>query len=194
MPSSTIEGGRGCNIFVPVLGGNGTKIAPTGDIFDQPPGQMRWIRDKLADHIGDRAVSSPEGAVLVTSPGMKSSYPPPPIVEPLTEAKAHAEPKDNSVMLHWVWYRIRQVLMNRECTTPVLSACPLHTDSGCGKERRILIGPWWPAKAALVRNYLEVYWPCAGGLSAAVNAIGTQLREPINLGLARWRIMAVLNN
>ena len=32
---------RGCNIFVPVLGGNGTKIAPTGDIFDQPSGQMR---------------------------------------------------------------------------------------------------------------------------------------------------------
>ena len=33
-------GGRGCNIFVPVLGGNGTKVAPTEDIFDQPPGQM----------------------------------------------------------------------------------------------------------------------------------------------------------
>ena len=59
----------------------------------------------------------------------------------------------------------------------VLSTCPLHVISGCGKERRILIGPWWPAKkAALVRNYLEVYWPCAGGLSA-VNAIGTQLRD-----------------
>ena len=27
--------------------------------------------------------------------------------------------------------------------TPVLSTCPLHTNSGCGKEsRRILIGPW----------------------------------------------------
>ena len=26
-------GGRGCNIFVPVLGGNSTKIAPTEDIF-----------------------------------------------------------------------------------------------------------------------------------------------------------------
>ena len=38
---STIGAGRGCNKFVPVLGGNGTKIAPTGDIFDQPPGQMR---------------------------------------------------------------------------------------------------------------------------------------------------------
>ena len=34
-------GGRVCNIFFPVLGGNGTKIAPTGDRFDQPPGQMR---------------------------------------------------------------------------------------------------------------------------------------------------------
>ena len=28
--------------------------------------------------------------------------------------------------------------------------------------------------------------PCAGGLSA-VNAIGTQLRDPINSGLTRWR-------
>ena len=26
--------------------------------------------------------------------------------------------------------------------TPVLSTCPLHTNSGCGKERRILVGPW----------------------------------------------------
>ena len=31
-------GWRGCNKFLPVLGGNGTKIAPTEDIFDQPPG------------------------------------------------------------------------------------------------------------------------------------------------------------
>ena len=71
-------GGRGCNIFVTVLGGNGTKIAPTGDIFDQPPGQMRCIWGKLADHIGDHVVSSPEGAVLVTSLGTKLSYPRPP--------------------------------------------------------------------------------------------------------------------
>ena len=41
MTSSTIGEGRGCNIFVPVLRGNGAKIAPTGDIVDQPPGQMR---------------------------------------------------------------------------------------------------------------------------------------------------------
>ena len=33
--------GRGCNKCVPVLGGNGTKMVPTGDIFDQPLGQMR---------------------------------------------------------------------------------------------------------------------------------------------------------
>ena len=29
-----------------------------------------------------------------------------------------------------------------DCALPVLSTCPLHTNSGCGKERRILIGPW----------------------------------------------------
>ena len=35
---ATIGGGRGCHKFVPVLGGNGTKKAPPGDLFDQPPG------------------------------------------------------------------------------------------------------------------------------------------------------------
>ena len=37
---SMIEGGRGCNNFVPVLGGDGTKTSPTGDIFDQLPRDM----------------------------------------------------------------------------------------------------------------------------------------------------------
>ena len=37
-----------------------------------------------ADHVGHYVVSSPEGAVSVTSTGTKPSYPrPPPIVEPL---------------------------------------------------------------------------------------------------------------
>ena len=60
-PVQRLGGGRGGNIFVPVLGGNSTKIAPTGDIFDQPPDQMRQNRDKLADHVGDHAVSSRKG-------------------------------------------------------------------------------------------------------------------------------------
>ena len=34
-------GGRGCNKFVPVLGGNDTKIVSTGDIVDQVLRQMR---------------------------------------------------------------------------------------------------------------------------------------------------------
>ena len=54
--------------------------------------------------------------------------------------------------------------LSHTSTPSVLSTCPLHTNSGCGKERRILTGPWGSAKAAPVRNYLEVYWPCAGGL------------------------------
>ena len=72
---STIEGGGGCNHFFPALRGNDTKMAPTGDIFDPPPGGMSWIRGKLADHVGDHVVLSPEEDVLVTSPGMESSYP-----------------------------------------------------------------------------------------------------------------------
>ena len=33
-------GGRGCNKLVPVLRGDGTKIASPGDLFDQLPGEM----------------------------------------------------------------------------------------------------------------------------------------------------------
>ena len=54
------------------------KIAPTGDIFDQSPGGMSRIRGKLADHVGDHIVLSPEEGILVTSPGTESSYPRPP--------------------------------------------------------------------------------------------------------------------
>ena len=71
-------GRRVCNKFVPVSGGDGTKISPTGDIFDQPPGGMISIRGKLADYVGDHVVLFPEGAVLVTSPGTELSYPHPP--------------------------------------------------------------------------------------------------------------------
>ena len=45
-PSSTVEsfndwGGWGCRKFVPVFGGDGTKNASPGDIFDQPLG--KWV-------------------------------------------------------------------------------------------------------------------------------------------------------
>ena len=73
-----------------------------------------------------------------------------------------------------------------------ISTCARHTNSGCGKERRILFGLWWPAKAALVRNYPEVYWPCASGL-LAVNANCTLMCDPINSGLTRWRMAGGLN-
>ena len=65
----------GVNITIfPVLRVDGTKIDPTEDIFDQPPGGMSCIRGKLADHVGNHVVSSPEGAVLMASLGTKSSY------------------------------------------------------------------------------------------------------------------------
>ena len=70
--------GGGCHSFVPVLGGDGTEIAPIGDLFDQPPGEMSLIRGKLADHEGGHVVLSPKGVVLVTSSGTELSYPRPP--------------------------------------------------------------------------------------------------------------------
>ena len=79
-----------------------------------------------------------------------------------------------------------------EYRPPVLSTCPLHTNSGCGEERGILIDLRRPVKAAPVSNYLEIYWPCAGVLSA-MSAIGTQLRDPINSGLTRCRMVVSIN-
>ena len=71
-------GGRGCRTFVPVLGGEPTKIPPPGDMLDQYPGQMNSIRCKLADHVRGHVVLSPEKVVLMTSPGTESSYVRPP--------------------------------------------------------------------------------------------------------------------
>ena len=56
---------------------------------------------------------------------------------------------------------------------------------GGGKERQTLIGSWRYKGITGYWNYLEDYWPCAGGLSA-LNAIGTRLRDPINSRLTRW--------
>ena len=59
----------------PRVGGDGTKIVPVGDIFDQPPGEMSSIRGKLAELVRDHVDFSPEGAVLVTSSRTEPSYP-----------------------------------------------------------------------------------------------------------------------
>ena len=77
-PFNDWGGGAGSKMFVPVLGGDGTKTAPTEDRLGQPPGEMSSVRGKLAVHVGDHGVLSPEGAVLVTSTGTESSYLRPP--------------------------------------------------------------------------------------------------------------------
>ena len=63
------------------------------------------------------------------------------------------------------------------CATPAICKKSKHETKQNKKSRmdKGLIEICGPAKAALVRNYLGIYWPCAGGLSA-VNAIGTQSR------------------
>ena len=64
--------------FCPHFGKGRHENSPSRGLFDQPPGEMSSIRDKLPDHAGDHVVLSPEGVVLVTSPGMGSSHPRPP--------------------------------------------------------------------------------------------------------------------
>ena len=76
-------GGRDCRKFFPALGEDGSKTAPPWDVFDQPPGELSWIRGKLADHVKDHAVLYPEGTILVTTMGTESIYPRPPIVDRL---------------------------------------------------------------------------------------------------------------
>ena len=41
----------------------------------------------------------------------------------------------------------------------ILSTCPRHTNSGCGKERRILIGPWCQVSTRLELTTLRFTGP-----------------------------------
>ena len=59
------------------------------------------------------------------------------------------------------------------------SICQFHTSSGCGEKKAHINWSMVTCQGSTrYWNYLEDYWPCAGGLSA-VNAIGTQSRDPI---------------
>ena len=72
---------------------------------------------------------------------------------------------------------------------PILSACPVQTNSGRGKKEAHINWSMVTCQGSTrYWDYLDDYWPCTGGLSA-VNAIGTQLRDPINSGLTRWRVV-----
>ena len=76
---------------------------------------------------------------------------------------------------------------------PIRSTCRLHTNSRCGKkEARIDWSMMTCQGSTRCWNYLEDYWPCAGGLSA-VKAIGTQLRDPINSVQTQWRMVVQVN-
>ena len=74
---SPSKGGGGVPKFVPSFFGGGREKSPTGDTFDQLPGEMSQIRGKLAYNVGDYLVSSPKGAVLVSTSGTESSNPRP---------------------------------------------------------------------------------------------------------------------
>ena len=83
------EGGRGMSQVCPRFGKERHENSPLGDLFDQPPGEMSSVRGKLADHVADHVVLSPEGVDLMTSPGTESSYPHPP------QSLKHSEGDEN---------------------------------------------------------------------------------------------------
>ena len=49
----------------------------------------------------------------------------------------------------------------------------LHTNSGCGKKRRILIGPWWPAKVAPCQGSTRLKLP-RGLLALCRRTLGSE--------------------
>ena len=73
---STNEGG--IRSIVPILGRDGPKKVPPGDVFHQSPGEISCTQGKLAGHVGDHVVLSAEGTVLVISPGQDRRTSPPP--------------------------------------------------------------------------------------------------------------------
>ena len=80
-------GGGFWKIFA-VSAGDGTKTAPPGDIFDQPPCERSLILTKQSGHIGDCVVFSPGGVFLLASPGMEPSNPPSPLPHSLNDFRA----------------------------------------------------------------------------------------------------------
>ena len=78
-----------------------------------------------------------------------------------------------------------QVLLTFQQSLLIMSAV-----AGARKKCRILDVSWMGHTR--YSSCLEESSPCAGGLSA-VNAIGTQLRDPIKSGLTRWRLMVAIN-
>ena len=85
--------------------------------------------------------------------------------------------------------------LQRWCTCVVYFCSPLEknrkesTITSVGKGSR---GKESYSNIAAVWNYLEVYWPRVGGLSA-MNVIGTQSRDSIDSGLTRWRMAVSIN-
>ena len=80
-PNTTIDGDASRSFdesgiisqFFPHFGRGRHERNPLGNIFDQPLGEMSWIRGKLANHVGDHIAIPLESAAMVTSLGTESS-------------------------------------------------------------------------------------------------------------------------
>ena len=73
--------------------------------------------------------------------GYRATVPPPPSI---IDVILHPRPSPDNIFFSFASVRSQgsHPLDRPSLRPPVLSTCPLHTNSGCGKQRRILIGPW----------------------------------------------------
>ena len=83
----------------------------------------------------------------------------------------------------------------KRTTHSLYTISPLHAIiiEGVGKEAHKNWSMVNPEKAVAVTGTpFKNYWSCAGGLSV-VDAIDTQLLDPIKSGLTRWRLTVCLD-
>ena len=82
----------------------------------------------------------------------------------------------------WGRGRLEKVTM-----LPILSTCPLHTNSRRGKREAHIDWSMVTCKGSPLLELPKDYWSCAGGLSA-VKVVGKKMYDPVILRLTRWRI------
>ena len=118
---------------------------PENTILSQP--YCRRVSTDRSDREGSQLAASLEGEPGPTPAGktVPHSY-------PETRFRRERARCNTVVMLGYDWWLCMVINISVQYSggllpdiillPPVLSTCPLHTNSGCGKERRIIIGPW----------------------------------------------------
>ena len=140
-------------------------------------------RRKNIDTVGVKSNQQDEYRTLESSRGaVKSVY----ILCRVSIKTLTTKKQDTYIYIYTYTHSLRYL----HSQPPILSRCPLHTNSGYRKREAHINWSMVTCKGSIRdSSYVEDYLiASADGTSAALNAIGTQLRDSTNSGLARWRV------